>query len=229
MGQLGRPRKVIIEPEINTNPKTIAYLRVSTDGQDLEKNKADILSLANDKGLLGGVEFVAEKISGKAPWRERKIKEILDTLGKGDHLIVSELSRLGRSMLEIMEILSIAKQKGINVYAVKGNWALNGMQSELIAMVFSMAAEIEHDLIRSRTREALKALKAKGVKLGRPKGTGKSKLDQYQPEIVALLRNGSRQCYVAKRYGTTAGNLIHYLKRHKLDVSPVFPDKGGKK
>jgi DNA invertase Pin-like site-specific DNA recombinase len=227
--QLGRPRKVVVEPKINTNPKTIAYLRVSTDFQDLEKNKSDILTLANDKGLMGQVQFIEEKVSGKVSWKERKIKTIIDSLEKGDNLIVSELSRLGRSMLEIMEILSIAKQKGINVYAVKGNWALNGMQSELIAMVFSMAAEIEHDLIRSRTKEALKALKAKGVKLGRPKGTGKSKLDQYQPEIVALLRNGSRQCYVAKRYGTTAGNLIHYLKRRSLDVSPVFPEKGGKK
>lgn len=229
MGQLGRPRKTVIEPEIN-NPRTIAYLRVSTDGQDLDKNRADILDLANKKGLLGTVEFVEEKISGKTPWRERKIgTEIIPILKRGDNVIVSELSRLGRSMLEIMEILSILKTTGVNVYAVKGDWSLNGMQSEMMAMVFAIAAEVEHDLIRSRTKEALRALKAKGIKLGRPKGIGKSRLDQYQPEIVALLRNGSRQCYVAQRYGVTAGTLIHYIKRHKLNVEPIFPDKGGKK
>jgi DNA invertase Pin-like site-specific DNA recombinase len=101
-------------------PKTIAYLRVSTIDQDIDKNKAAILNLANHK-VLGHVQFVEEKVSGKISWRKRKIAQILDTAQKGDNIIVSELSRLGRSMLECMEILSIATQKGINVYAVKGD------------------------------------------------------------------------------------------------------------
>lgn len=221
MKVLGRPKKVVVQPEV-MNPRTIAYLRVSTDAQDLDKNKSDILSLANEKGFIGQVEFVEERISGKTPWKERKIKEILDTLGKGDHLIVSELSRLGRSMLEIMEILSISKEKGIHVYAVKGNWALNGMQSELLAMVFSMAAEIEHDLIRSRTREALKALKERGIKLGRPKGIGKSRLDQYQPEIVALLRNGSSvlRCTALRLHSGQSASLHQEAQlRHNTNIS----------
>ena len=129
--------------------------------------------MANEKGFIGQVEFVEEVISGKTPWRERKIKEILDTLGKGDNLIVSELSPRTFNVRDYGDT-QYFKREGINVYAVKGNWALNGMQSELLAMVFSMASEIEHDLIRSRTKEALKALKAKGVRLGRPKGIGKS-------------------------------------------------------
>jgi len=203
--------------------RTIAYLRVSTDGQDLQKNKADILHLANEKGLMGHVEFVEEKVSGKMSWKARKIKSVIDELNRGDNLIVSELSRLGRSMLDIMEILSISKQKGINVYAVKGNWSLNGMQSELLAMVFSMAAEIERDLIGARTKEALRACRARGVKLGRPKGPGKSKLDQYKPEIEALLKNGSTQAYIAKRYGSTPSNLCNWLKKNKIDATPAFP------
>src|SRR5687767_1784294 len=104
-----------------TAPKTIAYLRVSTIDQDIEKNKAAILHLANSK-LLGHVLFVEEKVSGKVSWRKRKIADILDTAQKGDNIIVSELSRLGRSMLECMEILSIATQKGVNPYAVKGDF-----------------------------------------------------------------------------------------------------------
>jgi DNA invertase Pin-like site-specific DNA recombinase len=170
-------------------PKTIAYLRVSTDEQDLEKNKYDILHLANEKGL-GKVQWIEETISGRVSWKKRKIAQVLDELQQGDHLLVSELSRLGRSMLECMEILSIASQKEINIYAVKGNWQLdNSIQSKIVAMAFSMAAEIERDLISQRTKEALAARRKAGIVLGRPRGVGKSKLDAYRPEIEALLAN----------------------------------------
>jgi DNA invertase Pin-like site-specific DNA recombinase len=199
-----------------TVPKTIAYLRVSTIDQDIEKNKSAILALANHK-VLGHVQFVEEKVSGKISWRKRKIAQILETAQKGDNVIVSELSRLGRSMLECMEILSIATQKGINVYAVKGDWQLtNSIQSKIIAMAFSMASEIERDLISKRTREALLVKKQNGMKLGRPRGVGKSKLDAYRVEIEALLKNGSTQKFIAKRYGTTEANLHHFLKQRGL-------------
>jgi len=104
--------------------RTIGYLRVSTSEQDTEKNKAAILMPANKK-RFGTVEFVEEKVSGKKSWKERKLKQIIDELGAKDHLIVPELSRLGRSMLEIMEILAIAREKGISIYSVKGGWELN--------------------------------------------------------------------------------------------------------
>jgi len=212
-------------------PKTIAYLRVSTTDQDTEKNKSEILSLANDKDF-GKIEFVEEKASGAKSWKERKIKSIIDELGAGDRLIVPEMSRLGRSMLEIMEILAVAKEKDVSVYAVKGNWELNGsIQSKVMAMAFSIAAEIERDLISSRTKEALKARKAAGVKLGRPKGPGRSKLDQYRPEIEALLKSGSSKTFIAKRYGTTLPNFYNWLKKNQIDVKPDpdrpdVPDRG---
>ncbi len=97
----------------------VGYLRVSTANQDLEKNKADILQLANNHDL-GRVHFVEEKISGKVSWRNRKLAEVLGSLQANDAIIVSELSRLGRSMVECMEILSVATQKRINIYSVKG-------------------------------------------------------------------------------------------------------------
>ena len=203
-----------------TSPKTTAYLRVSTTDQDLEKNKFDILGLANDKGL-GQVAWVEETVSGRVSWRKRRLASILDNVQAGDNLIVSELSRLGRSMLECMEILSVASQKGLHIYAVKGNWQLdNSIQSKIVAMAFSMAAEIERDLISQRTKEALAALKKTGVKLGRPPGIGKSKLDQYRPEIEALLANGSKQRFIAKRYGTTEANLSRWLRTHELSGQP---------
>ena len=196
--------------------KTIGYLRVSTFSQELEKNKADILALANNFDL-GRVAFVEEIVSGKVSWRKRKIADVLEGLAAGDSIIVSELSRLGRSMLECMEILSVSLEKGVAVYAVKGNWKLdNSIQSKIIAMAFSMAAEIERDLISSRTTEALRHRKAQGMKLGRPTGPGKSKLDQYRPEIEALLQNGSTQRFIAKRYGTTEANFSNWLRKNNI-------------
>src|SRR6266849_9772488 len=96
-----------------------------------------------------------------------------------------------------MELLAIAAQKGIHLYAVKGPWQLDdSMQSKIMAMVFAMAAEIERELISQRTKEALRMKKATGVQLGRPRGPGKSKLDPYQPEITALLANGATQKFI---------------------------------
>lgn len=196
--------------------RTVGYLRVSTGEQELEKNKADILQLANTHDL-GKVEFVEEKVSGKVSWRKRLIAEIMDSLESSDAIVISELSRLGRSMLECMEILSIALQKGVRVYAVKGNWQLDqSIQSKIVAMAFSMAAEIERDLISQRTKEALRYRKEQGMTLGRPPGPGKSKLDAFRPEIEALLGYGSTQRFIAKRYKTTEANLHNWLKKNGL-------------
>ena len=200
----------------NNTSRTIAYLRVSTISQNLKKNRADILKIAKNKNL-SQVQFIEEKVSGKIFWKKRKIAKILEELNDNDNIIISELSRLGRNMLECMEILSIATHKGINVYAVKGNWQLDhSIQSKIIAMAFSMAAEIEQDLISKRTIEALRAKKEMGVKLGRPVGPGKSKLDKYQTEIETLLENGATKRFIANRYKTTTGNLHIWLKKHRI-------------
>ncbi len=204
--------------------RTVAYLRVSTASQDIEKNKNDILHFANENSL-GQVEWVEELASGRISWRKREIAHIIDQLGAGDNVIVSELSRLGRSMLECMEILSVASQKQINLYAVKGNWRLDqSIQSKVLAMAFAMAAEIERDLISQRTKEALAAKKRAGVKLGRPKGSGTSKLDKYRPEIEALLQTGSTQRYIASRYNTTESNLSRWMKKHGLQRQKQSPN-----
>ncbi len=161
-----------------------------------------------------------EDPSGRVSWKKRKLAELLNGCNAGDNILVSELSRLGRSMLECMEILSLALERGINVYAVKGNWQLDqSIQSKIIAMAFSMAAEIERDLISQRTMEALRAKKAAGMKLGRPKGPGKSRLDAFRPEIEALLANGSTQKFIARRYHTTEANLHNWMKKHGIRKS----------
>lgn len=200
----------------NPSPKTVAYLRVSTIDQDIGKNKAAILHLCNEKDL-GKVHFVEETVSSKVNWRNRKISKIIEDLKEGDRIVVSELSRLGRSMLECMEILSIARKKGICIYAIKGNWQLeDNLQSSIVAMAFAIASEIERDMISKRTIEALKVKKDAGMKLGRPPGPGKSKLDPYLPEIEGLLMRGSTQKYIANHYKTTPSNLNNWMKRHGI-------------
>ena len=171
--------------------KTIAYLRVSTAEQNNEKFQAAILKFANAK-QFGHVEFVDEIVSGKTHWRKRRIGALIDEMNKGDILLVPELSRLGRSTLEVLEILKTAKDRDIAVYDAKGNLELNGdsMQSKVMSTMFALFAELEHDFISQRTKEALKARKAAGVKLGRPRGPGKSRLDPHKEEIIALLKTG---------------------------------------
>ena len=212
--------------------KTVAYIRVSTDRQDCENQHLEILELINVRGL-GKVEFVEETISGRTSWHDRRLAGVIDGLEAGDSLIVSELSRLGRSMLEIMEILSLATQRKVRVYASKGNWVLDGsMQSKIIAMVLAMAAEIERSLISERTKAALATKKelSKAGKtwiskagnvckgLGRPPGPGKSKLDSHEGEIRELLGLGITQKRLAERLGTTSANLRHWMKKRRIEI-----------
>ena len=196
--------------------RTIGYLRVSTSDQDLDKNRADILALANEK-KLGNVDWVEEKVSGVKDWRKRRLGEVFGTLKTGDAVIVSELSRLGRSTLQILEIMKEAKEKGVAVHAVKGAWSLNGsMESKIVLTMLAMISEIERDLISERTKEGLRARKEAGVKLGRPKGPGKSKLDAHRDEIITLLNNGSTKTFVSKKYETSLPNLYNWLKINNL-------------
>lgn len=203
----------------------IGYLRVSTIDQDTEKNKAAVLAFANAKGFIGKVEFVEEKISGLKSWKKRKLNDLVQSMQAGDILIVPELSRLGRSLVEVLEVLNTLKDKEVKVYSVKENFQLNGddMQSKVMRTMLGLFAEIERDLISARTKEGLAAAKASGKRLGRPKGPGKSKLDGFRPEIEALLKNGSRKNFVAKRYGVTPATLSNWLKKHGLDsIQPVI-------
>jgi DNA invertase Pin-like site-specific DNA recombinase len=202
-----------------TNNRIVGYLRVSTVDQDTEKNKADVLKFANTKGFLGQVEFVEEKISGMKSWKKRKLKDLVDSMTAGDIIIVPELSRLGRSLVEVLEVLNVLSGKDVSVYSVKENFQLNGsdMQSKVMRTMLGLFAEIERDLISARTKEGLAAAKEGGQQLGRPKGKGRSKLDQFKPEIEALLKNGSTKAFIAKRYSVTQATLFNWLKRVELD------------
>ena len=114
--------------------------------------------------------------------------------------------------LQILEIIKLARERKISVHAVKGGWSLNDtMESKIVLNMLAMFSEIERNLISERTKEGLKAVRAKGIKLGRPKGPGKSKLDPHREEIFALLKNGSTKKFIATRHKTTPANLCNWL------------------
>ncbi len=195
---------------------TYAYLRVSTLEQNTEKNKIDVLKFANDK-KLGNVNFIEEQISGKANFKNRLLGQILEKMHKDDVLIVPELSRIARSISQIFEVIDITKQKGIILYSIKENFSNNdkSITATVTTTVFALIAQIERDLISLRTREALQAKKASGVKLGRPKGKGKSKLDLHQEDILKLVELKVPKTIIAKQYNTSVKNLYTFLKYYQ--------------
>ena len=188
------------------------YLRVSTLEQNTEKNKLEVLKFANDK-KLGSVEFVEEQISGKSNFKNRKLGTLLDRMNDGDILIVPELSRIARSITQIFEVIEIVKEKNIVLYSLKENFCSSdkSITSTVATTIFALVAQIERDLISLRTKEAMQAKKAQGLKLGRPKGKGKSKLDNYKDEILKLVELHVPKTVIARQYSTTTTNLYKFL------------------
>ncbi len=199
--------------KLASKPKVIGYLRVSTGQQDLENQKLGILKLANEHGWK--VTFVEETVSGRVSYKERELGRVVKELKEGDVLIVSELSRLGRSMLEIMTLLCDLSEKGVRVYAIKGNHRVdNSIQSKVMTMVLCMAAEIERELISQRTKEALQRIKKEGVKLGRPKGVpGRSKLDGKEEDIRKFLEKGVGVASLAKIYDCAWPTMKNFINK----------------
>ena len=138
---------------------------------------------------------------------------------KGDILIVPELSRLARSISQILEIIDITKQKGLILYSLKENFSNNdnSITSVVTSTIFALVAQIERDLISMRTKEALQAKKVNGCKLGRPKGKGKSKLDPYKNEILKLIELKVPKTIIAKQYKTSTANLYNFLCQLKTN------------
>ena len=169
--------------------KIIAYLRASTDKQDLNNQKLEILEYAR-KNHLEVDDFIQITISSRKTSKDRRIDEMVLSLNGADTLIVTELSRLGRSTAEIIGLINALVKKEVRVIAIKQNLDIkqHDMNSKIITALFSLFAELERDLISVRTKEALASKKAQGVQLGKPKGTiQKSKFDKDIIKIKELL------------------------------------------
>ena len=192
-----------------------AYIRVSTDKQTTENQRYEINKYCITNNIHVD-KWVEETISATKDLNKRKLGKVIKQLHNGDILLASELSRLGRRLLEVMSILNHCVNTGVNVWTIKDNFKLDtGIQSKVLAFAFGLAAEIERNLISQRTKEALEAKRAAGVILGRPKGrlSSKLKLTGKENDITILLQEGLSQRKIAKRLKVNRNTLARFIKR----------------
>lgn len=197
-----------------------AYLRVSSDSQDTANQKHGIYEYANTVGLANLV-FVEDSVSGVKKWHQRRLGPLLEGMGEGDTIVFAEISRMARSTLQVLEILELCMDKGVNVHIAKQNMQLDGsMQARIIATVLGLAGEIEREFIRLRTKEALAARKKNGVILGRPKGPAKSlKLDPKREQIEKYIGMGLSLRETARLIEAAPSTLSEYIKRQGIGIS----------
>jgi DNA invertase Pin-like site-specific DNA recombinase len=199
--------------------QTVAYLRVSTGGQDLAQQKLAIFDYAR-KHRLTVDTFVEARASAGSSTQRAQLLALIETLQTGDRLMVSELSRLGRSLGQILQIVERLLQRGVRLVAMKEAIRFEGqqtLQTKAMIALFGLFAEVERDLIAERTREGLAAARAKGKRLGRPKGAlGKSKLDGKEPDIQLLLRKHVSKASIARIVEVSPTTLHHFIKTRKL-------------
>lgn len=194
-----------------------AYLRVSTDVQDVDNQRHGILEYVNARGF-SGIKFTDDVVTGKTSWKERKLGALVESLAAGDVLIFAEISRIARSTLQVLEVLERCAARGISVHIAKQNMRLDdSMQSRITATVLGLAAEIEREFISIRTKEALAKVKAAGVQLGRPKGPAAHvRLDDHEKQIREYLAKGINKRDIARLIECSPSTLYDWLKRRNI-------------
>lgn len=191
------------------------YIRVSSDKQTVENQRFEINKFCDGQSIAID-DWIEETISGTKNYTKRELGTLLKRVNKGDVIICSELSRLGRNLFMIMEILNICMTKECRVWTIKDNYRLgDDIQSKVLAFAFGLSAEIERNLISQRTKEALARRKTEGVVLGRPKGR-KSSPDKYKLSgkevlIRELLRNGTSRRKIAKICKVDRNTLARFI------------------
>jgi DNA invertase Pin-like site-specific DNA recombinase len=202
--------------------KTIAYIRVSTSTQNTNNQKLAILDFAQKEGFKVD-EFIEVSVSSRRSEQRKQLNTIINQLTKRDLLVVSELSRLGRSLGQVIGIIDSLVKKEIRFIAIKESIRFEGkqtLQSKVMVTMFALFAEVERDLISERTKEGLAAARAKGKLLGRPIGAlGKSKLDGKESDIITLLEKKIPKASIAKIMGVSRTNLVHFIETRKLSVN----------
>ena len=204
---------------------TYGYIRVSSDKQTVENQRFEIKNFCKRQNMkVDG--WIEETISGTKNYSKRRLGVLLKKVTKGDLIICSELSRLGRSLFMIMDILNICMNKECQVWTIKDNYRLgDDISSKVLAFAFGLSAEIERNLISQRTKEALARKKAEGVVLGRPKGRRtapeKHKLYFKRQLIVSLLNEGVSKRQIAIIVKVDRGTLNRYINAN--DLRPTVP------
>ncbi|MFH6960646.1 master DNA invertase Mpi family serine-type recombinase [Flavobacterium aquidurense] len=194
------------------------YIRVSTDRQTTQNQKFEIKNYAKERNIVID-EWIEETISATKKLEQRKFGHLLNKMKKGDMLIVSELSRMGRNLMQIMKILHDCMEKDIQVFTIKEGYELgNNINSKVLAFAFGLSAEIERNLISQRTKEALARKKAEGVILGRPVGSKSStlKLTGKEEEIRKLLKKKISYSGIGRILGAHRLTVSSFVKDNSL-------------
>lgn len=202
----------------------IAYVRVSTDKQTVENQRFEINNFCENKNFKIN-HWVEESESGTVSIEKRKLGGILKNIKKGDIIICTELSRLGRSLMMIMSFLNYCLENEISIYTTKERYILDdGINAKVLAFAFGLAAELERNLISQRTKEALKMRKAMGIQLGRKEGTHNKqyKLDKYKDYIVKRWSEGKTCYYISKHIHAKITTVNVYVKR-LIDNKEIQP------
>lgn len=196
------------------------YVRISTDKQTAENQRFEINRFCKEQGININ-RWIEETISGTTTVEERKLGRLMGYLSKGDVLICTEISRLGRNLLMIMSILNYCMNNDVQVWTIKDHYRLgDDIHSKVLAFAFGLSAEIERNLISQRTKEALARKKEEGIILGRPKGSrSKSKkLSGKENEIRELLNRKISKSAIAKKYRVHRITLNTFIKEYVYAV-----------
>ncbi|SCY75982.1 master DNA invertase Mpi family serine-type recombinase [Ruminococcus sp. YE282] len=196
------------------------YIRVSSDKQTVENQRFEIKRFAEEKGVeIDG--WIEETISGTKNYDKRRLGKLLNKVKADDVIICSELSRLGRNLFMIMEILNICMNKGCKVWTIKDHYRLgDDIESKVLAFAFGLSAEIERNLISQRTKEALARKKAEGITLGRPKGKKSSrvKLSGKERTIRDLLDAGVSKSEIARIFKVNRMTVSNFIKERMQEI-----------
>ena len=194
------------------------YIRVSSDRQTVENQRFEIVQFC-DRQQFPMDGWIEETVSGTRSYNQRRLGKLLRQVKKGDLIICSELSRLGRSIFMVMEILSLCMRRGCRVWTIKDGYRLgDDIQSKVLAFAFALSAEIERNLISQRTREALARLKAEGKPVGRPKGSrscqSAHRLYRHDRYIRQALAQSLSLRAIAHHLHANRNTLSHYIARY---------------
>ncbi|MCM1035380.1 MAG: master DNA invertase Mpi family serine-type recombinase [Paludibacter sp.] len=197
---------------------TYGYIRVSSDKQTVENQRFEINKFCEQEHLhIDG--WIEETISGTKAYNKRQLGRLLQQIQKNDLIICAELSRLGRNLFMIMDILNLCMNKECRVWTIKDNYRLgDDIQSKVLAFAFGLSAEIERNLISQRTKEALARKKTEGIILGRPKGRKNApdryKLSGKEQQIRLLLNNDTSLRTIANICQVSPGTVTRYIQQN---------------